>query len=106
MARNEELFVKLCLMHRVGSPETKELIEKGFLTSDHCLTQKGEEEVKKFVKAYKEPLYQAMKKYYSDNRTVMRKVGLENYVAFLFVMEELYNEGLLIKDEKGEYRLK
>lgn len=106
MLENEDLFLRLCLMHQEGSSEKRELIESGYITSDSRLTQKGEDIIKSFIEANKNLLYEAMKDYPNDNWAAMGKAGFTEYTAFMFVAEELCDEGLLIKGEQGRYHVK
>jgi hypothetical protein len=103
---NEELFIRLCLMYQIDSQGTKELIDNGYITKDLCDTNKAKEFKKRFIEAHKERLYVSMKESNNDIPYSMKRVGLNEYISFQFISDELFDEGRFVKDIHGEHRVK
>jgi hypothetical protein len=103
---DEELFVRLSLMHEVGSPLTEELIQEGYITVSYGNTKKAEEFMKKFIMTYKEQIFQAMKECDNDNHSAQRKIGLNDWVTFARIADELVYEERFIRDGNGDYKIK
>ncbi|NPV91881.1 MAG: hypothetical protein HPY50_14030 [Firmicutes bacterium] len=104
MVEDEKLFVRLYLLGK--RPENSgELIKAGYTEANGSLTEKAREFLDGFISKHKERLYQAMRDENNDIPKAMDKAGLEYYLSFLYIGEQLFREGLFYKDEQLEFRV-
>lgn len=94
---------KRLLLAGDGDEGIDELIELGYFKNIEgtiCRTSKYLEETGKFIDARKEALYEAVKKLGSaeDINKTMELAGIEDFLTFVFVAEELVQDGKFVKD--------
>ncbi len=99
---DEILFKRL--MFAGEEEDIEELIKMGYFTRIDgvvCRTQKFVEETGSFIDARKETLFEAVKKIGSaeDMEKVMEMAGLKDFITFIFLAEELVEDGRLVKDK-------
>lgn len=107
---DESLFKTLMLVGE-GDENLDELIEMGFfkvIDGHVCRTDKFVEETGRFIDDKKERLYQAVKELggAEDMEAAMEKAGIQDFITFIFVAEELVGEGRLVKDKVKNVVLK
>lgn len=105
MIDGEELFVALNLLPGLDPEQTKEMIEQGYLTKGipgH--TPKANAFISDFIEKYKMPLYKAMKQSNNEYWEAIKIVGLNNYITFDVLANQMEEEGLLSKDKYGDFK--
>lgn len=100
---DESLFKQLMLAGE-GDENLKDLIERGYfkiVDGAICRTSKFLEETGIFIDAKKEALYQAVKETGSAENIeeVMEKAGIKDFITFVFMAEELVEDGKVVKDK-------
>lgn len=99
---DEMLFKRL--MFAGEEEDIKELIKMGYFTKIDgviCRTKRFAEETGSFIDTRKEILFEAVKKLGSaeDLEKVMVMAGLKDFITFIFLAEELVEDGRLVKDK-------
>jgi hypothetical protein len=102
---DEEMFSMLLFAEQDGANE-EELIKLGYLIRSNDAifrTNKMDKELREFVDAKKESLYTAIKESgsASDIEKTMEKAGIQRFITFSVVADELVKEGKLIKDKEN-----
>ncbi len=100
---DETLFKRLLF---VGEDDENigELISLGYLKKidgTFCKTDKYQKDTGEFIASKKESLYKAIKKLGSaeDMQKTMELAGIEDFITFIFIAEELVADGKLAKDK-------
>lgn len=101
---DEELFRMLLFTEKEGT-SVEEFIKLGYLIRSNDTifgTEKLDEELKEFIDAKKETLYEAIKEFGSarDIQKVMERAGIKEFITFSVVADELVKEGKLVKDRE------
>jgi hypothetical protein len=107
----DESFFKVLMFAGEGDENLNELIEAGYfkiIDGTVCRTNKFIEETGRFIDEKKECLYQVVKEFGSaeNMEEVMEKAGIKDFITFVFVAEELVEEGRLVKDKVKNVVLK
>ncbi|NLI12845.1 hypothetical protein [Pelotomaculum propionicicum] len=92
------------LMFAGEEEEVKELMKMGYFTKVDgviCRTRKFVEETGSFIDAKKEILFEVVKELgdAQDMEKVMEKAGIKDFITFIFLAEELVEDGRLLKDK-------
>jgi hypothetical protein len=100
---DESLFKQLMFAGE-GDENLKDLIERGYfkiVDGAICRTSKFLGETGIFIDAKKESLYQAVKENGSAENIeeVMEKAGIKDFITFVFMAEELVEDGKVVKDK-------
>jgi hypothetical protein len=100
---DESLFKQL-MFAGDGDENLKDLIEMGYfkiVDGTICRTAKFLEETGCFIDAKKELLYQVVRELGSaeNMEEVMERAGINDFITFIFVAEELVDDGKLVKDK-------
>lgn len=100
----EEKMFKRLLLAGEGDEDIDELIKLGYFKNMEgtiCRTSKYLEETGKFIDAKKESLYEAVKNLGSaeDINKTMDLAGIKDFLTFVFVAEELVQDGRFVKDK-------
>ncbi|HBC94951.1 MAG TPA: hypothetical protein DCZ10_19140 [Pelotomaculum sp.] len=107
----EEKLFKRLLLAGEGDGDIDELIALGYFKNMEgtiCRTSKYLEETGRFIDARKESLYEAVKKLGSaeDINKTMELAGIKDFLTFVFIAEELIQDGRLVKDKVKNCLLK
>jgi hypothetical protein len=107
----DETLFKTLMFAGEGDENLDELIEQGYfkiIDGSVCRTDKFLEETGRFIDDRKERLYQVVKKQGSaeDMEQTMEKAGIKDFITFIFVAEELVEDGRLVKDKVKNVVLK
>lgn len=102
---DEELFRMLLFSEQDGTA-VEEFIKLGYLIRSNDAvfrTSKLDKEMREFIDAKKEALYEAVKEYGSarDIKKTMEKAGIREFITFSVAADELVQEGKLIKDKEN-----
>jgi hypothetical protein len=102
---DEDMFRLLLFSEQDGAGE-EELISLGYLIRSNDTvfrTNKMDTELREFIDAKKEALYEAVKESGSarDIKKTMETAGIRDFLIFSVVADELVNEGKLIKDKEN-----
>ena len=102
---DEEMFRMLLFSERDGVNE-EELIKLGYLIKSNDTvfrTNKMDTELREFIDAKKEALFEAVKESGSarDIKKTMEIAGIRDFFTFSVVADELVNEGKLVKDKEN-----
>lgn len=103
MLENEELFERLTLSEISENLGVKELVDTGYLTGDLRKTPKANIFIEHFIEELKLPLYIAMRKCHNDMRAARKRIGIKKYITYHAIADELCKEGLMRKDEFGDF---
>ncbi len=100
---DEYLFKRLLFAGE--EEEIKDLIKLGYFNRDNdkiYRTEKYQHDTEEFINAKKDSLYQAVKKLGSaeDMDQTMEMAGIKDFITFIFIAEELVEEGKFKKDPK------
>jgi hypothetical protein len=100
----EEKMFKRLLLAGEGDEGIEELIELGYfkkIEGTICRTNKYLEETGEFIDAKKDSLYEAVRKLGSaeDINKTMELAGIKDFLTFVFVAEELVQDGKFVKDK-------
>ncbi len=92
------------LMFAGEEDEINELMRMGYFTRIDgviCRTGKFLEETGSFIDTKKEILFEVVKELgdAEDLEKVMEKAGIKDFITFIFLAEELVEEGRLVKDK-------
>ncbi len=103
---DEELFRHLIFLEANNSSDIEEFIKLGyFIRCDDTVyrTEKLEEDIKEFVELKKEELFAAIKKLGSarEINKVMELAGIQQFITFSILADELVREGRIIKDKEN-----
>lgn len=103
----DETMFKRLLFAGEDDENIEELVELGYfkkIDGTICKTNKCLADTDRFINSRKELLYEAIKKLgdADDIKKIMEMAGISDYVTFIFVSEELIQDGKLTKsqDEK------
>jgi len=107
----DEIMFKRLLLAGDDDGSIEELIELGYfkkINGTVCRTNKYQDETNKFITSKKELLYEAIKKLGSteDIQKVMKIAGIQDYVTFVFIAEELIQDGKLINSQGNKWTVK
>ena len=102
---DEEMFRMLLFSERDGVNE-EEFIKLGYLIKSNDTvfrTNKMDTELREFIDAKKEALFEAVKESGSarDIKKTMESAGIRDFLTFSVVADELVSEGKLIKDKEN-----
>jgi DNA polymerase II large subunit len=98
---DEYLFKRLLFAGE--EEEIEDLIKLGYFKRDHdkiYRTEKYQHDTEKFINVKKIALYEAVKKLGSaeDMDRAMEMAGIKDFITFIFIAEELVEEGKFKKD--------
>ncbi|MEG3072449.1 MAG: hypothetical protein RQM92_17900 [Candidatus Syntrophopropionicum ammoniitolerans] len=107
----DESFFKVLMFAGEGDENLNELMDKGYfkkIDSTVCRTNKFLTETGRFIDEKKESVYQAVKELGDAEsiEAVMEKAGIKDVITFIFVTEELVEDGRLVKDKVKNVVLK
>lgn len=107
----DESFFKVLMFAGEGDENLNELMDKGYfkkIDSAVCRTNKFLTETGRFIDEKKESVYQAVKELGDAEsiEAVMEKAGIKDVITFIFVTEELVEDGRLVKDKVKNVVLK
>ncbi len=107
----DESFFKVLMFAGEGDENLNELMDKGYfkkIDGTICRTNKFLLETGRFMDEKKESVYQAVKELGDAEsiEAVMEKAGIEDVITFIFVTEELVEDGRLVKDKVKNVVLK
>ncbi|NLJ75976.1 MAG: hypothetical protein GX325_01795 [Peptococcaceae bacterium] len=107
----DESFFKVLMFAGEGDENLNELMDKGYfkkIDGTICRTNKFLLETGRFIDEKKESVYQAVKELGDAEsiEAVMEKAGIEDVITFIFVTEELVEDGRLVKDKVKNVVLK
>jgi hypothetical protein len=107
----DESFFKVLMFAGEGDDNLKDLIDRGYfkiIDGTICRTNKFLEETGSFIDTKKESLYLVVKEFGSAENleAVMEKAGIKDFITFVFVAEELVEDGRLVKDKVKNVVLK
>ncbi len=93
------------LMLAGGEDDIEEFINLGYfkrIDGVVCRTDKFNEETAGFINSMKESLYQAVRELGSaeDMNKTMEMAGIKDFITFVFIAEELVQDGRLKKDKE------
>ena len=107
----DESFFKVLMFAGEGDENLEDLIDRGYfkiIDGTICRTKKFIEETGRFIDIKKESLYRVVKEQGSAENLedVMEKSGIKDFITFVFVAEELVEDGRLVKDKVKNVILK
>ncbi|NLI13682.1 hypothetical protein [Pelotomaculum propionicicum] len=108
---DEELFRHLVFLEKDSGIDMEEFIKLGyFIRCNDTVyrTEKLEEELKEFIEVKKESLFAAIKELGSakDINKVMELAGIQQFITFSILADELVREGRIVKDKENICLLK
>jgi len=103
---DEELFRHLIFLEANNNSDIEEFIRLGyFIRCNDTVyrTEKLEEDIKEFVGLKKESLFAAIKELGSAREIikVMELAGIQQFITFSVLADELVREGRIIKDKEN-----
>lgn len=103
IALDEKMFKRLLLAGE-GDDNIDELIKLGYfkrLEGRMCRSNKYLEETGSFIESKKETLYDVVKQLGSaeDLEKTMELAGIQDFITFVFIAEELVQDGKFVKDK-------
>lgn len=107
----DEILFKRLLLAGVDDEDIGELIKLGYfkrIDDTVCRTSKYRDDTDRFISSKKDLLYKAVKELGSaeDIKRVMEITGIKDYITFVFIAEELIQEGKLIKTKGNNWAIK
>ncbi len=103
---DEELFRHLIFLEANNSSDIEEFIKLGyFIRCNDTVyrTEKLEEDIKEFVELKKEALFAVIKELGNarEINKVMELAGIQQFITFSILADELVREGRIIKDKEN-----